>query len=160
MASTDVNKHQQSALVTGMDLDAVKFRFDGLPYRSIEMELYKIYGELAPREQTIRLWFSSGGRLREYYDGYVANETAVRHKEALDIFKAHLPTAVRTLVGAMNDKSGMVRIMAAERIINRQLGDPVKVIANIKEDSPVRRLLRSRGIIDNKDDTGETTGNS
>lgn len=106
------------------ELLAIEMKFDGFNYKEIATKIDASYG-------VVRQWFMTGGKLRAFYDAYVEEESKARRKTADDIFKAHLNTAVRTLVDVMTrSKLDIARIAAAKEIINRQLGEPLKVIAS------------------------------
>jgi hypothetical protein len=144
-----------------VELEAMRLKFDGYNAQEIEKTLKQQYGNRVPTWWTIKNWFSTGrqGKLRIWYEDYVKKESEVRHQEAKDMFRAHLKNAIRTLVKLMNESpNDSVRISAAREIINRELGEPVKVIANTEKD-PAQRILEELGVIEKKTDGGTTKEN-
>lgn len=148
--TTELNKNQHVSLITGVDLDAVKYKFDGYTSADIEKLLVATYGrENVPSAGSIRCWFAVGGRLHEFYKAYAANEAKFRRREAIDILRAHLGDASRTLVQIMGkSKSDMVKFLAAKELINRQLGEPIKPVANLTGKDPAQRILEELGIFE------------
>lgn len=102
---------------------AIEMRFEGYTYKEIGAKIEIHAGAIAK-------WFMNGGKLYEFYQSYAKEEADIRRKASHDMFKAHLGNAVRTLVQVMQtSKIDIARIAAAKEVINRQLGEPVKVIA-------------------------------
>jgi hypothetical protein len=142
-----------------VELEAMRLRFEGYYPKEIEQTLKQLYGDRVPTWWTIRNWFTTGGKLKEWYEDYVTRESKIRQQEAKEMFRAHLKNAIRELVRLMNNSpTDSVRIAAAREIINRELGEPVKVIANTEKD-PAQRILEELGVIEKKTDGGTTKEN-
>ncbi len=114
---------------------AIELRFEGYPYSEIQKTLAKEYPtEIIPHFNTIKSWFRTGGKLASNYFEYAKVEGDFRHKHTQDIFKAHVTTAIQTMVQLLGSPSHMVRMLAAKEILNRQLGEPVKPVLNVSEE--------------------------
>ncbi len=117
--ATDLNTNIQSE----QDMRAIEMKYEGYNMKEISVTLDVPH-------ITVRSWFYAGGRLHQAYIDYAKEETELRRKTAHDIFKAHVPDAVRTLVSVMSkSKLDIARVQAAKEIINRQMGEPLKIIA-------------------------------
>lgn len=154
--STDGNEKPQLSSIGAVELEACRLWFEGYSSSEIEKTLVLKYGEAGVRADTVRRWFSRGGKLNEFYKGYAENEAKARRRETSDAFRAHLKNALRTLVQIMNDPTQHTpsRVRAAEAIINRELGEPVKPVL-VPERSLAREILEEAGIIDKVDDARE-----
>jgi hypothetical protein len=151
---TKENKDKQLSPLGEIELEACRFKFEGFSYKESAERLKMRFGENAPSEQTLRIWFCRSGRVQPFYDAYAEAEAKIRRFEARDMFRAQLKEAVRTLVTLMSTSPmDTVRIAAAKEIINRELGEPLKLTGDIGKD-PAQRILEVMGII-KKQDGGE-----
>lgn len=117
------------------ELQAIEMKYEGFNYKEIAEATETEY-------KTVRVWFSRGGKLYEFYKAYAEEETKLRRAQTHDTFKAHLNNAVRVLVHVMNkSKLDVARVQAAKEIINRQLGEPLKVVA--VDDGKVNHILEA-----------------
>lgn len=153
----ETDKDRQVSPIGEIELEAMRMRFEA--YTSAEMSriLTQRFGDRAPSAGVIRGWFCRGGKLVSLYDEYVRTEGAYRRNEARAAFKAHIKNAVRVLLQIMNDKDGHTpsRVRAAEDVINRELGEPVRPVANLNVKNPAREILEDAGLIEKTHDTGE-----
>lgn len=134
-----------------MELEACRLKFEGYSWKEMREKMVILYGERAPAERTMKNWFWKGGRIYLFYKDFARQEANVRRSESTDIFRAHLKDAVRQLVTLMKTSSlDMVKLMAAKEIINREMGEPLKVVSDAGKD-PATRILEELGITD-KDD--------
>lgn len=117
----NIHKDGQWALITQIDLKMVELKFEGYTYN----EISKSTGHSI---NIVKTAFSKHGRLHDFYRLYATEEGEARREAARDMFKAHLHSAIRTLVAVMNGKVDVARVAAAREIINRQLGEPVKPV--------------------------------
>lgn len=150
----DNDKQQMTESPIGVaELEAVKLRFEGYSYPEISLRIKEVCGQEF-KEGTLRNWFYRGGKLYELYKDYVKSETEVRRAVSIDLFKAHLDDAVKTLFTLMaKSKSDMIKLLAAKEIINRELGEPKKVI-QAEVSNPAREILEGAGLLnDGKEDT-------
>lgn len=139
-----------------IELEACRLRFEGFTYEEMMKQLVGKFGERAPAVQTLRHWFMRGGKLYVFYDGYVEEEAAARRKQSIDVFKSYLKEAARSMVYLMKTSpSDMVKFLSAKEIINRQLGEPVRPVANLNVKNPAREILEDAGLIEKGNDTGE-----
>lgn len=161
-APTDSNKYQQLACIDEVDQEAIRLRFEGYTYAKMRELLLELFGpDRTPTILTMRGWFYKHGRLYDFYNAYAKHETKTRRKEAMDILRAHLGNASRTLVGLMDPKtSDMVRLLASKEVINRLLGEPVKPIANLNTKDPATRILEDMGLLDKKNNDKIESGSS
>ncbi len=141
---------ERMSLINEVDLRTVELRYEGYPYKEMHKILLQEFDEArVMHPNRLRGLFMKGGRLDEFYKAYAINETKFRRKEAVDILRAHLGNASRTLVKVMsNSKSDMVQFLAAKEIINRMLGEPVKPMVSIPGKDPAERILSELGLID------------
>lgn len=155
MTVTTPNFAQLSAKLDQNDLRAIEMKYEGYTYKQIAEETGWTH-------QYVRLLFYKGGRLTEYYAIYASEENEIRRTEARTMFKAHVPNAVRTLVQIMNkSKFDTARVQAAKEVINREMGEPVKVILNVDE-VKVNEYLEAAVKLDNNENipTDEPRGES
>lgn len=134
--SKDNSRHLEIVLPEA-ELMAVEMKFEGFNYIEISQKTGINY-------KTVRTWFAKNGKLYDYYRAYAQEESKLRRAEAHDTFKAHLNNAVRTLVQVMNKgKLEVARVQAAKEIINRQLGEPLKVVATDEDKvNPILEAIR------------------
>lgn len=140
--------------ISEVDLEAIRLRFEGASNSQLSAILFdKFKLEVTPK--TVGNWFCKGGRLHEFYKDYAKSEALVRQAVSLDLFRAHLDGAVKTLLDLMvKSKSDMIKYLAAKEIINRQLGEPKKVI-QADVNNPAKEILEGAGILLN--DGGKDT---
>lgn len=162
MSTTIENKGEQNEVINEVELEACRLRFEGYTSKEISQSLGLMFGfDHAPTSGLIRQWFMRGGKLDDYYRAYANEEAKIRKQEARDVFKAHLTGATRTLVFLMGkSESDMVRYLASKEIVNRELGEPVKPVANLNVNNPAREILQEAGLIDKPNDTGEVKQDS
>jgi hypothetical protein len=142
-----------------VELEAMRLKFEGYFPKEIEKTLKEQYGDRVPTWWTIRNWFTTGGKLKEWYHDYVERESKIRQEEAREMFRAHIKNAICELVRLLNNSPmDTVRIAAAREIINRELGEPVKPTVIIEKD-PAQRILEELGVIEKKSDGGTTQQN-
>lgn len=142
------NQSAEESLLTALDLRAIELRFEGCTADEIVNGLVKNFPEVKPyKPQTVRNWFSKNGRLRSFYESYAKEQTVERKALALSVYEANLERNVKALLGiAHNVKTpAVVRVMALKELINRQLGEPKKVVENTVKD-PAREILDELGI--------------
>ena len=142
--TSNTNKTSQGENVLS-DLDkrqmiAIEMKYEGFTSKETADVISNMEGMDSVTDISVRAWFSKQGKLHDYYRAYAEEETKKRRSQAHDTFKAHLNNAVRTLVHVMNkSKLDVARVQAAKEIINRQLGEPLKVVA--VDDGRVNELL-------------------
>lgn len=118
------------------ELEAMRLKFEGYTYPQIAEKLDNLY-----KWESIRNWFARGGKLHEFYKAYAKTEAESRRQIAVDLYKAHLDKAVATLFHLMqHSKLDIVRLAAAKEIINRELGEPKKVIQT-ETSNPARDII-------------------
>jgi hypothetical protein len=123
MTTINDNSNDIPSVLGQEEMTAMEMKYEGFNCKEIAEKLGMNHG-------SVRGWFARGGKLYEYYIAYATEESELRKKEAHDTFKAHLNNAVRTLVSVMNkSRLDIARVAAAKEIINRQMGEPLKVIA-------------------------------
>lgn len=134
-----------------IELEACRLKFEGFNTSEIHERLVRKYGSNVPAERTILNWFWSKGRLGVFYKTYADAEAKMRREETKDLFRASVKEAVRKLVTLMRtSKLDVVQLGAAKEIINRELGEPLKVVADAGKD-PATRILEEIGIIAKKE---------
>jgi hypothetical protein len=117
------NKVQITNQPDELELQAIEMRYEGYSIKEIAELLKLNYGYL-------RKCFAVKGKLYEHYVNYAKEEKEIRRKQAHDTFSANLNEAVRVLVQiAKKSRVDVARVQAAKEIINRQLGEPLKVVA-------------------------------
>ncbi len=130
-------------LIGLQDLNAVKMRFEGVSMKDISDKIGVPYF-------TIRHWFSKGGRLEEYYKEYCKTQTDLLVKQARDLLKKNVKNASITLIKLLKSDSDKIRLAAADKIISREMGEPLKRIADEGDDT-VKRILKEAGVIKEED---------
>lgn len=141
----DNNNQQIDEALSEADLDAIELKFEGA-------SLKQIAEKLGVAHQTVRAWFMTGGRLQEAYFKYATDEAKRRRAQATDTFNAHLNNAVMTLVAIMSkSKMDIARVQAAKEVINRLMGEPLKVIST--DDQKVNEYLEA---LNKQEDEEET----
>lgn len=128
----------------------MRLKFEGYSYKEISTMIPDITLVI------VKEWFRTGGKLREFYKAYARDEAAARREIALEFFKAHLDDAVKVLFKLMaNSPSDMVKLLAAKEIINRELGEPKKVI-QAEVNNPARDILEGAGLINDRTETNQS----
>jgi hypothetical protein len=146
---TNDDKSGQISPLGAIELEACQMRFEGFSYAETAKVLIMRYGERAPAEGTLRNWFMKGGKVEPFYEAYADAEAKLRRRETKDVFRAHLKNAVRTLVELMTKSNNDgVKISAAKEVINRELGEPLKITADVGGKDPAVRILEELGIIE------------
>lgn len=153
------NKQKENGTLSPIgeiELEACRLRFEGYTYEKMAEKLLIFYGDRAPAEKTLTKWFYKSGKLYDFYVSYADSEAKARRSEVINIFRAHLSTATRTLVSLLNSKMDMVKLAAAREIINRELGEPLKVVAppDQKGANLAREILQEAGLLN--DDRKQT----
>jgi hypothetical protein len=146
---TESNKGKQVSPLGEVELEVMRMWFEAYTSGEIEKALKIRFGERGPSANMVRAWLCRGGKLCEFYKEYAKTEGEYRNKETRQAFRAHIKNAARVLVQIMNDplQPAPSRVKAAEDIINRELGEPIKVVANL-EKNPAREILEELGVID------------
>ena len=141
-----------------IELEAMRMWFEGYTSMEIEKSLHLRFGDAGVKADTVRRWFATGGKLHEIYKEYAESEARYRQEETRNAFRAHVKNAVRVLVQIMNDPAQHTpsRVRAAEDIINRELGEPLKVIAPPKDKGLVNEILREAGLLSDGNDNNTT----
>lgn len=139
-----------------IELAACMLRFEGFNWEEIEKALRVKYGDRAPAARTLQNWFTrKAGRLVPFYRGFADEQARLRREETHDLFKSVLKEAVRKLVTLMrSSKLDMVQFLAVKEIINRELGEPLKISADASGKDPATRILEEMGIKTKTDDGG------
>lgn len=151
MPETNKDKNKQNkdeSILSEIDFKAMELRFYGLTYEQIAEQLFGTYGANAPSAQVLRTKFSRKGILHSFYKDYVKEQIKIRREDSLNLFHAHLDKAVKVLLDIMGNAKQHTpsRVKAAIEIINRELGEPKKVI-QAEISNPAREILEGAGII-------------
>jgi hypothetical protein len=154
MSNEDINSNQHESTVSplgAMELEACRLKFEGYNAKEISAKLTVEFGERAPAWQTVRTWFMKGGKLYDWYKSYTTDEAKARQDETLEMYRAHLKNAMREVIRLMNQSTAdSVRLQAACKIIDRQLGEIPKTIQIGKD--PATRILEELCIIGDDED--------
>lgn len=155
MVNDDQGQSGTESPIGELELEAIRLKFEGYNYPEIASRLQISLGRTVS-DKTIKNWFYRSGKLYDFYNDYALKEAEIRRSTSLDLFRAHLDDAVRTLFTLMGkSKSDMIRLLAAKEIINRQLGEPKKVVA-VEPNDPVQRLLDGIKIFEDDSNNKET----
>lgn len=155
--TTDDHKGLQESPLGAVELDACRMWFEGFTSKEIEVALKATYGEAGVVAETIRKWFATGGKLEAFYKEYAETEAKIRFAETRNMFRAHVKNAVRVLVQMMNNKDEHPpsRVNAAKEIIYREMGQPLKVVADASGKTLARNILESAGLYDDDEESNE-----
>lgn len=151
----NTGQHNESQLspLGAVELEAMRLWFEGFNSQEIEKQLRVMFGEAGVIAGTIRHWFCKGGKLRKLYENYAEEEAKERRSQANDLSLAVTKEMLRILVTlARSSTNDSVRYAAAKELVNRTLGEPVKVVANLGKD-PVDALLAKYGIVEKINDS-------
>lgn len=99
---------------------AIELKYKGETYEKIALVV-------GASLQTIKEWFSSGGRLRGSYFEYEEEQNDFLKKEARLSLKRSVLKASKTLGDLLDDKNPIVKLRAAHMILERELGIPKEV---------------------------------
>ena len=102
------------------ETEAIELKYKGETYE-------KISQMVGASLQTIKEWFSSGGRLRGRYFEYEEEQNDFLKKEARLSLKRSVLKASKTLGDLLDDKNPIVKLRAANMILERELGMPKEV---------------------------------
>src|SRR3989304_1062823 len=117
----NTDKDRRLSPLGEIELESLRLKFEGFMYKEMADRLKMRFGDNGPAESTLRMWFATGGKLKEFYNNYADEEAKIRRVESRDVFRAYLKDAVRILITLMKDSPmDTVRIAAAKEIINRE----------------------------------------
>ena len=102
------------------ETEAIELKYKGETYE-------KIAQAVGTSLQTIKEWFSSGGRLRGSYFEYEEEQNDFIKKEARLSLKRSVLKASKTLGDLLDDKNPTIKLRAAHMILERELGIPKEV---------------------------------
>lgn len=119
---------------------AIELKFEHKPMEEIALEVGRAYS-------TVRNWFAKGGRLQIAYDLYADEESKLRQKRAHERYAAMLNKALDCIDILLDSGHDPTKLKAAQEVINRNLGEPLKRYRDETDDT-VGRILRAAGITD------------
>lgn len=113
--------------LAAVELAAVKKKYEGKPYKVIELELNLEFSNLLGRrkvkQQLLRHWFMKRGRLREAYEVYAERQSTANIRHAEGWLASFSVDAVMVIKGILDAPNHPKAHWAAWKIINRTFGD-------------------------------------
>lgn len=94
---------------------AIELKYNGDKYENIA----KAVGVALP---TVKDWFSAGGKLKNYYIAYEAEQSELSKKEAQRVVTKNVHKAAKALVDLLGSENENIKFRAAEAILDRELG--------------------------------------
>lgn len=150
-----MNKTQ---LLTEVEQRAIEHKFWGYGYPEMQTLLKEEFGEASPTLSTIRSWFMTGGRLKDYYEKYNKEQSEINSTEARALWKTHTKNAMLTVLKLMNKgSSDSVKLESAREILGRAFGSIPKIVFQQDNKDLFDDIIKEMGIIENEQDKSNKT---